>query len=81
MYRDINVRNKNISVRLQEDRIGIRSDEQLQALVTLMPEAATDELIAAIKKEFHLQFNKDFDVDNNSMAVEIWGACFYRTIC
>lgn len=76
MYRGISIRNKNISVRLQENRICIKSDEQLLGLVTQMPEAATDELIAAIKKEFYLQFNKDFGVDDNSMAVEIWGHVF-----
>lgn len=76
MYHNISIRDKNISVRLQENKIGIKSDEQLSALVTEMPEAATDELIGAIKNEFYLQFNKDFGVDDDSMAVEIWGHVF-----
>ena len=36
-------------VRLQENKIAIKSDEQLFALITEMPEAATDELIYFIK--------------------------------
>jgi hypothetical protein len=76
MYRSISVRNKNISVQLRENSIAIISDEQLLALVTKMPEAATDELVSAIKREFHDQLNEDFDVANASMAVEIWGHVF-----
>jgi hypothetical protein len=45
-------------------------------LITEMPEAATDELVSAIKKEFCAQFNKDFGVANASIAVEIWGHVF-----
>ncbi len=41
-----------------------------------MPETATDELVSAIKKEFRIQFNKEFDVADNSLAVEIWGHVF-----
>lgn len=76
MVRTIRVGDKNISVRLHLNSIAIISDEQLLALITEMPEAATDELVSAIKKEFHAQFNKDFDVANASMAVEIWGHVF-----
>jgi len=76
MYKSISIRNKNVSVRFHERRIGIISDEQLLSVVTEMPEAATDELVSAIKKEFHAQFNKDFDVSDASMAVEIWGHVF-----
>ena len=76
MYKSISIRNKNISLSLYENRIGIISDGQLLSLVTEMPEAATDELVSAIKKEFHAQFNKDFDVSDASMAVEIWGHVF-----
>lgn len=73
MYRRINVRDKNISVRLQEDRIMVKSDDQLSELLTEMPEAATDELICLIKNEYHTQLNKNFDVEDASIAVEIWG--------
>ena len=76
MYRSISIRNKNISVRLRENSIAITSDEQLLSLVTEMPEAATDELVSAIKREFCAQFNREFDVKDASMAVEIWGHVF-----
>ena len=41
-----------------------------------MPEAATDDLVSAIKKEYYAQFNKPFDVTDASIAVEIWGHIF-----
>ena len=80
MYKSISIRNKNVSVRFHERRIGIISDEQLLSVVTEMPEAATDELVSAIKKEFHAQFNKDFDVSDASMAVEIWGMFLQKNL-
>ncbi|HEX5152503.1 MAG TPA: hypothetical protein VFW07_13730 [Parafilimonas sp.] len=76
MFKNISARDKNISVRLTKNRIDIINDEQLTDLVTKMPEAATDELVSAIKEEYHDRFNKDFDVTNASMAVEIWGHVF-----
>ena len=76
MYKSINVRDKNISVRLKESMIDIINDKQLSDLVTEMPEAATDELVSAIKKEYHERFDKDFEVTDASMAVEIWGHVF-----
>ena len=76
MYRSISVKNKNISVQLHENSIAILSDEQLLSLITEMPEAATDELVLAIKKEFYAQFNREFDVTDASIAVEIWGHVF-----
>ena len=76
MYVSINIRNKNISVEFQKNSVAIINNEQLFALVREMPEAATDELILAIKREFHVQFDKDFEVADASMAVEIWGHVF-----
>jgi len=76
MYGSISVRDKNISIQLQVNRINILTDGQLVTLVTEMPRAATDELVSAIKKEYQVQFNKDFDVADASMAVEIWGHVF-----
>ena len=76
MYRSISVKTKNISVQLHENSIAILSDEQLLSLITEMPEAATDELVSAIKKEFYAQFNREFDVTDASIAVEIWGHVF-----
>lgn len=76
MDASLTIRDKNISVQFHENRIAIISDEQLHAVVTEMPEAATDELVSAIKKEFYVQFNKDFEVKDASMAVEIWGHVF-----
>jgi hypothetical protein len=76
MYRSIRARHKNISVSLKENMINIINDDQLSGLVTEMPEAATEELVSAIKKEYHDRFNKDFEVTDASMAVEIWGHVF-----
>jgi uncharacterized protein (UPF0210 family) len=76
MYRNISVRNKNISVEFLENAVAIINDKELFTLVTEMPEAATNELVSAIKKEFHTQFNKDFDISDASIAVEIWGHVF-----
>jgi hypothetical protein len=76
MYESIRTRNKNISVRLRENGIAILNDEELFALITEMPEAATDEFVFALKSEFYQRFNKDFGVANASIAVEIWGHVF-----
>jgi hypothetical protein len=73
MYQSFTIINKIISVKLQHNRISIRTDDQLFELITTMPESATDELVATIKKEYHAQFNKDFEVSDASIAVEIWG--------
>ena len=73
MFKSISARGKNISVRLKRNMVDIINDEQLLDLVTKMPEAATGELVSAIKKEYHNKFNKDFEVADASMAVEIWG--------
>lgn len=76
MYTVISSGNKNISVLFKENSIAVVNDEQLWVLVTEMPEAATDELVSAIKKEYYTQFNKAFDVADASIAVEIWGHVF-----
>ena len=76
MYNIVSAGNKNISVQFHENMIDILSDKQLFELVAGMPEAATDELVSAIKKEYLTRFNRDFGVSDNSMAVEIWGHVF-----
>ena len=76
MYSSVSAKDKNISVQFHENMIDILSDNQLFELVTQMPEAATDELVSAIKKEYHIQFNRDYSVSDPSMAVEIWGHVF-----
>jgi hypothetical protein len=76
MYRSISIRDKNISFQLRENSIAIINDGQLLALIAEMPEAATDELVSAIKGEFHAQFSREFGVTDDSMVVEIWGHVF-----
>lgn len=76
MFRSIYIRNNNVSVQFQEHKIAIINNEQLATLLKKAAESATDELVSAIKKEFHIQFNKDLDVSDASMAVEIWGHVF-----
>lgn len=56
--------------------INIINNDQLSTLLKEMPEAATNELVSAIKKEFHIQFNKEISITDDSMAVEIWGHVF-----
>ena len=73
MYQIFVISDKTVSVNVQYNRISIKSDEQLFELITAMPESATDELVSTIKKEFRAQFNKEFEVSDASIAVEIWG--------
>lgn len=54
MYSSVSTRDKNISVQFRENMIDILSDKQLFELVTEMPEAATEELVSAIKKNIAL---------------------------
>ena len=61
---------------MHENSIGIINDAQLAELVSETPHNTTDDLVAAIKREYHEHFNKDFDVTDASMAVEIWGHVF-----
>ncbi|MFT4153924.1 hypothetical protein [Parafilimonas sp.] len=76
MKKDITIRNKSIQVLFHQYSIGIVSNDQLLKLVKDLPEDATAELISAIKKEFNAQYNKPFNVSDNSITVEIWAHVF-----
>ena len=76
MYSIFSIQDKNISVLLHKNSIGIVNDEQLTALVSKMPGSTTDDLVLVIKKEYHKLFNKDFGVTDDSMAIEILGHVF-----
>src|SRR5690348_617315 len=76
MYSTISIKDKDISVVMHENSIEIINDTQLAELVSETRGDATDDLVAAIKKEYHEHFNKDFNVTDASMAIEIWGHVF-----
>lgn len=73
MYSNINIQNSNISVLLHKNRIGIVNNDQLAALVSGIGNNTTEELVSAIKKEYSRLFNKEFNVSDDSIVVEIWG--------
>ena len=76
MKKDITIRDKAITVLFHCNRIGIISNEALFELVKKLPEAAMEEFISAVKKEYYDNYNKDFNVSDDSIAVEIWGHIF-----
>jgi len=67
------IRGKNIQLAITQHKIKIANDLQLEALLAFDTETATDELVAAIKKEFRQLNNRELNISNTSMAVEIWG--------
>ena len=76
MKKDIIIRDKTITVLFHRDRIGIISNDELFELIKKMPEAATEEFISAVKKEYYDHYNKDFNISDDSITVEIWGHIF-----
>jgi hypothetical protein len=72
MNTTINVRDKIINIDMREHIIHINNNDALTSLLAEDTEVITDELILEIKKTYRTLFNKDFDVANKSIAVEIW---------
>jgi len=69
----LSVRGKNIQITFTQHKVKLTNNDQLAALLANNTEAATDELVAAIKTAFQRQNNRELDISNASMAVEIWG--------
>ncbi len=69
----ISCRGKRISLRLLQQVIRIIADEELAQVLATDTEAATTELVTAIKTAYRMRYNHDFQVSDASFAVEIWG--------
>lgn len=76
MKKDITIKDKTVTVLFHPNSIGIVSNDGLFELVKQLPETATAEFINAIKKEYYDMYNKDFNVSDDSITVEIWGHIF-----
>lgn len=73
MPQTISVRGKNIQLEIATHKIKLTNDDQLSQLLKSDTESATDELVNTLKVTFKQQMQRDIDISNNSMAVEIWG--------
>lgn len=73
MYKVISVQGKSLQLEIAQHKVKLANNEQLASLLEHNTEAATDELVTAIKTAFLQQNNREFDISNNSIAVEIWG--------
>jgi hypothetical protein len=73
MDKIITVQGKNIQMEMTQHKVKLVNNDQLSALLVHNTEASTDELVAAIKTAFQQQNNRELDISNASMAVEIWG--------
>lgn len=68
----ITVRGRTLRVCIQPHITRITNDDELTALLAHDTEAATGELITAIKARYLEEFGKELKVSDKSMAVEIW---------
>ena len=68
----VTVRGKSLQVCIQPHIIRITNDDELTALLAHDKEAATKELITAIKVRYQKEFGSRLKVSDKSMAVEIW---------
>ena len=66
------VKGRSIGIELKPHAIKIYNDDALSSLLSNNADAATEELIACIKKEYFKLFNIDFNVSDASIAIEIW---------
>ena len=73
METTISVLGKNIRLTLTQHKVKLVNNNELTALLAGNVEAATDALVAAIKTAFRQQHNREFNISDNSIAVEIWG--------
>src|SRR4051812_47049918 len=73
METTISVQGKNIQLEIGEHKIKLPINTDLTDLLANNTEASTDALVTAIKAAFNKQNNREIEVSNNSMAVEIWG--------
>jgi hypothetical protein len=66
------INNQSISLQLNLHAIKIFNSDALSSILAQNTEATTQKLVDSVKTEYLKLFNVDFDVSDNSMAVEIW---------
>jgi hypothetical protein len=69
----ISINGHSITVLFQPHSVHITHDEALVQLLENDREQATDKLVAAIRERFRLLYTCDLDINDASLAVEIWG--------
>ncbi len=72
MNTSVLINNKSISLQLNLHAIKIFNSDALSAILAENTEATTQKLIDSIKKKYFKLFNTNFEVSDNSIAVEIW---------
>ena len=73
MNKIISVQGKNLQLEIAQHKVKLTNNGELAALLACNTEAATDELVVALKTAFLQQNNREFDISNDSITVEIWG--------
>ncbi len=73
MNKIIPIRSRQITVTFVQHAIRIVNNNELCALLASDTEAATDELVLALKAEYKTIVRASFQVSDASLAVEIWG--------
>lgn len=68
----ITILDKNIKVLFEEHIVRITLDDELTGLLKQNTQNITAELVTKAKTNYYQIFNKDFDVSDESMIVEIW---------
>ncbi|HVZ96054.1 MAG TPA: hypothetical protein VG847_04210 [Chitinophagaceae bacterium] len=72
MKTTICVRDTRLELEMEEFALHLTINHNLRALLARDTEAATDEVVAAMKAAYHQAYSKNFTVSDASMAVEIW---------
>ena len=73
MDKIIVVRGWQIPVKFVKHALRITNNNQLSGLLAHDTEAATDELVTALKQQYESLFDTSLLVSDTSLAVEIWG--------
>ncbi|HEY2727930.1 MAG TPA: hypothetical protein VGI61_12195 [Parafilimonas sp.] len=68
----ITVLDNKIDVRLEDHIIHITNNDALTNLLACNTETKTEQLVHSIKIAYYKLFNKNLEVSDASMAVEIW---------
>jgi hypothetical protein len=72
------VRGNSIKVQLEQGALHITNDKELWGLLNEQTEAATDDFIDLLKKEYQRLFHVPLDISDASLAVEIWGHVYFE---
>ncbi|WP_118950141.1 hypothetical protein [Taibaiella helva] len=77
MEQRINIREEEISVVFDEHAVHIANDEALKCLLEAGKAGALDELVCQLKQHFLQLFDRELDISDASLAVEIWGHVYF----